>query len=269
MLTNEIFMYLFIIVSTALIVSLSYIKLFRDKINLLKINKEIEIKTMNKLNDEKTTLEINNNELIKDNENLKLTIDDKNVKIEILKDEIYHLRKQYDNYKLRNDNIITIMKKNKEKKDKEMNLMESKLIKYKIYNENNIDFKKLHCAMKNKLKVFLKNNKKDLKKSIRKKINDICNSKNKIKTPLTNVFLNSELFSIINKIDYVSIDAGQIFNEDVMNNNGDIIHVISDSDGILRIVLKLVEMDYTVNHDHLIEKIGDRNEESKNKETSS
>ena len=178
--TNDIFMYLFIIVSTALIVSLSYIKLFRDKINLLKINKENEIKTMNKLNDEKTTLEINNDELIKDIEKLKLTIKNRNIKIGTLEDEICLLRKQYDENKLRNDNLITIIKKDKEKKDKEINLMKSKLIKYKIYNENNIDFKKLHCAMKNKLKVFLKNNKKDLKKSIRKRINEICNSKIKI-----------------------------------------------------------------------------------------
>ena len=132
--TNDIFMYLFMIVSIALIISLSYIKSFRDKIKLLEMTIETMNKTMNRLEDNKTTLEIHDKEL-------KLIINKKNGEIDIL---------------IRKNNLIKL-------------LIENNYLDRVRYGEEK------NRIIKSKLLELIEHSETNIKKSIRKKIKNICN----------------------------------------------------------------------------------------------
>ena len=138
---NDIFIYLFIIILLAFVVSLFYIKSLRKKIKLKEIEINNKIINNNKLNNEKTTLEINENEL-------ELIIDKKNRRIDTL---------------IRRNDLIQL-------------LIDNNYLDRIRYAEQKIRI------MRSTLLKLIEDNETDIKKSIRKKIKNICSMKLKNNT---------------------------------------------------------------------------------------
>ena len=150
---NNIFIYLFIIVSLAFVVSLFYIKSLRNKIELREIEINNKIINNNKLNNEKTTLELSENEL-------RLFIDKKNMEIDIL---------------TRKNDLLNLF-------------MDNNYLDRIRYAEQKIRI------MRSTLLKLIEDNETDIKKSIRKKIKNICSMK--LKNNKMTFFRSSKTTSI-------------------------------------------------------------------------